>query len=218
VRRVTARGRLPLLVGGAGLYVSAVCDGLRLPDVAPDAAFRAWLEARAAAEGYPVLQTELAAVDPVSAARIDPKNVRRVIRALEVFHATGRPFSAYQTPAQPPVAAVLVGLHLERQALFARLDRRIHAWLEQGFVDEVAGLLARGYAPMLPSMSGLGYREIARHLGGSLTLADAIEQMKQATHQYAKRQMTWFKRDPRIHWLDAEQATPGDVLSLLAQA
>jgi tRNA dimethylallyltransferase len=214
--RIEARGRRPLLVGGAGLYVSAVCDGLAMPDVPPDTAFRAAMEERARREGWQVLQTDLQHIDPASANRIDPKNVRRVIRALEVHHVTGKPFSAWQTPlAEPPVECVLIGLNLERQTLFARLDQRIDAWIEGGFVEEVRGLLERGYAPALPSMSGIGYREIAQVLRGEVDLPSAVAQVKHATHQYAKRQMTWFRRDPRIIWLDAATATPERLLELL---
>jgi tRNA dimethylallyltransferase len=217
IQRITARGRLPLLVGGAGLYVSAVCDGLAMPDVPPDLTFRQALEQRARAEGWQVLQPELERVDPESARRIDPKNVRRVIRALEVFQATGRPFSAWQTPLdKPPVDSLLVGLELQRQALYARIDRRVDAWLANGFVQEVRGLLERGYDPGLPSMSGLGYREIAQFLRGERLLSEAVTQLKQASHQYAKRQMTWFHRRPRIQWLDAATATANDVLAKIA--
>jgi tRNA dimethylallyltransferase len=212
---IEARGRTPLLVGGAGLYVSAVCDGLTMPDVAPDPAFRAAMEERAQREGWAALRGDLERVDPESARRIDPKNVRRVIRALEVHHVTGRPFSEWQTPEPPAVDCVLIGLNLERQTLFARLDRRIDAWIDGGFVDEVRGLLERGYAPTLPSMSGIGYREIAQVVRGELDLPAAVAQFKQATHQYAKRQMTWFRRDQRITWLDAATATPEQVCVIL---
>ncbi len=215
VARIDARGRTPLLVGGAGLYVSAVCDGLAMPDVAPDTAFRAAMEERVRNEGWQVLQPALENVDPESARRIDPKNVRRVIRALEVHHVTGKPFSAWQTPGRPPVECVLIGLSLERQTLFERLDRRIDAWIEAGLVDEVHRLLERGYAPTLPSMSGLGYREIAQVVRGELDLPAAIAQFKIATHQYARRQMTWFRRDQRIVWLDAAAATPEQVRAIL---
>jgi tRNA dimethylallyltransferase len=215
VGRIYQRGRLPLLVGGAGLYVSAVCEGLRLPDVAPDHAYRQALEERARLDGWQSLQQELAAVDAESAARIDPRNVRRVIRALEVFHATGRPFSARQKPADdPPVDCVQIGLRLERPTLYARIDARIDAWIAGGLVDEVRGLLERGYAPSLPSMSGLGYREVARYLRGDVTLEEAVAQFKQATHLYAKRQMTWFGARPAIHWLDAATASADQVLQL----
>ena len=216
IARIVARGRLPLLVGGAGLYVSAVCDGLALPDVPPDLAFRALMEERARVDGKDALQRDLELVDPVSAGRIDPKNIRRVIRALEVFRATGTPFSTWQTPrAEPPVKCVFVGLQLERQALYARIDRRIDAWIAGGFVEEVRDLLARGYAPSLPSMSGLGYRQLAQVVQGAVALDDAVTQIKQATHLYAKRQMTWFGRDQRIHWLDAASVSVKDVIDLL---
>ena len=216
IERICARGRLPLLVGGAGLYVAAVCDGLALPEVPPDEPFRRALEERVRTEGWQALQRELQAVDPLSAERIDPRNVRRVIRALEVFHVTGRRFSEWQSPADDwPVACQLVGLRLERQALYARIDARIDTWLQNGFVEEVRGLLERGYVPTLPSMSGLGYREIAAYLAGQTDLPTAVTQFKQATHQYAKRQMTWFGARPNIHWFDADQVTIDDVLALV---
>jgi tRNA dimethylallyltransferase len=219
VARIVARGRLPVLVGGAGLYVSAVCDGLAMPDVSPDLAFREAMEDRARLEGGGALQRDLEQVDPESARRIDPKNVRRVIRALEVFRATGTPFSFWQTPTdQRPVRSVRVGLRLERQALYARIDRRIDGWMAGGFVEEVRGLLERGYSPDLPSMSGLGYRELAQFVQGRVELDAAVAQLKQATHLYAKRQMTWFGRDQSIHWLDAATATPQQVLDLLEAA
>jgi tRNA dimethylallyltransferase len=217
IARIRQRGRVPLLVGGAGLYVSAVCEGLALPDVAPDHAFRRALEERAGSEGWQVLQHDLAEVDPASAERIDPRNVRRVIRALEVFHVTGRPFSAWQKPsADPPISCVQVGLQVERAALYARIDARIDAWISGGLVEEVRGLLERGYAPGLPSMSGIGYREVARFVAGELDLNAAVAQFKQATHQYAKRQMTWFGARSAIRWLDADNASV-DALLQLAQ-
>jgi tRNA dimethylallyltransferase len=219
IARIVARGRLPLLVGGAGLYVSAVCDGLAMPDVPPDHAFREAMVERARVAGREALQHDLQHVDPQSALRIEPKNVRRVIRALEVFRATGTPFSTWQTPTEePPVQCVCIGMRLERQALFERIDRRIDAWIAGGFVEEVRGLLERGYSPDLPSMSGLGYRELALTVRAELSLDQAVAQLKQATHQYAKRQMTWFGRDPRIRWLDATSATPEQVRDLLGDA
>jgi tRNA dimethylallyltransferase len=215
IERIAARGRLPLLVGGAGLYVGAVCDGLAMPEVPPDLALRAQLEERAREAGWAALQSELARVDPDSARRIDPKNVRRVIRALEVTYATGRPFSSWQTPVAPPVDCVVLGLELPRPVLFERIDRRIDAWIDGGFVDEVRSLLARGYAPGLASMSGIGYREIAQFVQGTLGLDEAVAQFKQASRQYAKRQMTWFRRDQRIHWLDAANVTVEQALALI---
>ncbi len=213
IARVFERGGLPVLVGGAGLYVSAVCDGLRLPDVAPDVEFRSALEARAKSEGWAALQAELQRVDPESADRIEPRNVRRVIRALEVHHVTGIPFSSFQQRTPTPFRPVFVGINVDRAELYTRIDARIDAWMVHGFVDEVQALLARGYDETLPSMSSIGYREIARMLRGLLTRGEATIQIKHATHQYAKRQLTWFRRDQRIQWL--RQPTPEDILSLL---
>jgi tRNA dimethylallyltransferase len=215
INRIQERGRLPLLVGGAGLYVSAICEGLALPEVEPDYTYRTMLEQRARKEGWQALQRDLAEVDPASAERIDPRNVRRVIRALEVFHATGRPFSDWQTPPEkPPINCLQIGLRLERPSLYARIDARIDAWMAGGLVEEVRELLDRGYSPSLPSMSGLGYREVTRLLAGELDQLSATAAIKQATHQYAKRQMTWFGARPAIHWLDAQTATPDDLLGL----
>jgi tRNA dimethylallyltransferase len=182
--------------------------------------FRSTLEARAASEGWQALQGELAAVDPESAARIDPKNVRRVIRALEVFHATGTPFSAFQPRRDERLfTPVLIGLHVERSELQRRIEARIDAWVAAGFLEEVRGLLDRGFAPSLPAMSGIGYREASAYLRNELTIEQATQQMKVATRQYAKRQLTWFKRDDRIHWLDATSRLPVDeVLAILRAA
>lgn len=217
IERIAARGRVPLLVGGAGLYVSAVCDRLELPDVPPDVAFRDRYARRAQSEGWQSLQRELAEVDPGSAQRIDPRNVRRVIRALEVFYATGRRFSEWQTPdgsSEPRADCLLIGLRLERQELYARIDRRIDAWMGGGLIEEVRSLLQRGFAPSLPSMSSLGYRQVAQHLAGELSLGDAVARFKLATHQYLKRQLTWFGARPAIHWFDASTITPDDIVGL----
>jgi len=208
IARIRARGGMPLLVGGAGLYVSAVCDGLRLPAVAPDAEFRL----RCEETPLPDLVAELARVDPDTASRIDQNNPRRVIRALEVHHVTGVPFSAWQSHRQDvPFRPVFVGLEVERQELYRRIDTRIDQWLASGFAEEVKALLDRGYQTSLPSMSGIGYRELAQVLQGQLLLEEAAQRMKHATHAYARRQMTWFRRDARITWL--QEPTAQAVLS-----
>jgi tRNA dimethylallyltransferase len=210
IARIFARGRMPVLVGGAGLYVSAVCDGLRLPAVAPDADFRARSEALSLTD----LVAELERVDPETAARVDRQNPRRVIRALEVHHVTGVPFSAWQSHrVSLPFQPLFIGLAVDRAELYRRIDLRIDAWIASGLVDEVRSLLARGYSPTLPSMSGIGYRELARAMKGELAMAAAIQQIKHATHAYARRQMTWFRRDQRIRWM--ETPSPDAVLALL---
>jgi len=218
IQRIHRRGRLPVLVGGTGLYIRAVCDGLQIPAVPPDPAYRAALEARAARDGWQALQADLAAVDPESAARIEARNVRRVIRALEVHHATGVPFSAWQRRRPVPFETLFIGLDLPRDLLYERINRRVEEQIDAGLIQEVRGLVERGYDSSYPSMTGFGYRELARLLGGKLNRETAIDQYKQATRRYARRQLTWFRPDERITWLDARTAgttAPDEVLARL---
>jgi tRNA dimethylallyltransferase len=213
IARIVARGRVPLLVGGAGLYVSAVCDGLRLPAVAPDVEFRA----RCEQQSLSALVAELERVDPQTAARIDRQNPRRVIRALEVHHVTGVPFSAWQEHRHElPFRPVFIGLDVDRGELYRRIDTRIDHWLASGFLEEVRGLLARGYSTTLPAMSGIGYRELAQVVLQEVPLAEATQRIKNATHAYARRQMTWFRRDQRITWL--QQPSAEEVLAVARRA
>jgi tRNA dimethylallyltransferase len=207
VTEVWARGRLPLLVGGAGLYIRAVVDGLAIPEVAPQPELRAEMEALLAKEGVAALHARLATLDPVMAARIDARNPRRLIRALEVCLITGRPLSERQGARQTPYRPLLFGLNMERDVLYARADTRIDAMLAAGLVAETEALLARGYGWELPSMSSLGYREIGAYLRDEASLDDAVARFKQATHGYIRRQFTWFRRDERIAWLDAAQSS-----------
>ncbi len=204
---IWGRGRLPLLVGGTGLYVRAVVDGLSIPQVAPAPELRAELEAEAQARGPDALHARLAALDPVAAARIDAANVRRVVRALEVCIVSGQPFSEQQGARPTPYRTLLLGLNMERQALYARADARIDAMMAAGLVAETEMLVARGYGWELPSMSSLGYREIGAYLRGEMTLAAAAERFKLDTHGYIRRQLTWFRPDTRIVWLDAALPT-----------
>lgn len=214
ISRIHRRGRLPVLVGGSGLYVRAVCDGLQIPHVPPDPALREALEAQAAREGWPALQAELVKVDPESAARIDPRNVRRVIRALEVQRATGRPFSGWQQRRPPPFHTVFVGLDLPREALYQRIDQRVQEQIDAGLIEEVQLLMARGYDSTLTSMSGFGYREIGQYLRGELDQMTAIERYQQATRHFSRRQLTWFRPDKRIQWFDATAVTPATIMAV----
>jgi tRNA dimethylallyltransferase len=212
IQGVWARGRLPLLVGGTGLYLRAVVDGLAIPRVAPDAELRARLEAEALADGPPALHARLASLDPSAAREIASTNVRRVIRALEVCLLTGQPFSAQRGARPTPYQPLLLGLNTERARLYQWADARVDAMLAAGLLDEVRELAARGYAWELPAMSSLGYREIGAHLRGELTLDAAVERMKLATHAYIRRQLTWFRPDARIIWLDpAQPSAPADA-------
>jgi tRNA dimethylallyltransferase len=216
---ITRRMRLPIVAGGTGQYVRALLHGWRAPAVPPDPTYRAHLAARAATAGPDALHTELAAADPQAAAAIDPRNVRRVIRALEVIHHTGRPFSAQQGRGVPPFSSLVIGLALRRETLYARIDARVEAMFAAGLVEEVRGLLARGYSCAQPALNAIGYVEVCGYLRGNLTLAAAMERTKTGTHRLARTQANWFRRsDPAIHWLDAEHGLPARAAAALVQS
>lgn len=214
---IQARERLPLLVGGSGLYVWSLLEGLRPPQVPPNPERRRHLEERAAQEGNEALYQELQAVDPQAAARIDPRNLRRVIRALEVYQETGIPFSRLGRREPPPYDALIIGLTMSREELYRRIDARVDAMMERGLVDEVRGLLAR-YSKALPALSSLGYRQMVESaLGGEgrRPLAEAVARIKTQTHRYARQQYAWFRLDDeRIRWFDMSQTTVDSVVGL----
>jgi tRNA dimethylallyltransferase len=213
---IWSRGKRAFLVGGTGQYVWSLLEGWQVPRVGPDWALRRSLEEWARQEGAGVLHQELTAVDPEAAARIDPRNVRRVVRALEVYKLTGRPQTSRQEKLQPEFEALILGIEMPRSELYRRIDKRVERMLAAGLVDEVRGLLARGYGPALPPMSGIGYRQVCQYLAGELSLAEATEKMKTETHRLARMQSTWFRRDDqRIHWLAADGDVYGEAERLI---
>lgn len=218
IARLHANGKLPLLVGGTGLYFRAICDGLVLPPVPPQPELRAEWEARVAGGDLAGLVAELRRLDPVGAARLDLANPRRVIRALEVTHVSGRPFSAWQQRQPPPFHTVWLGLTRPRAELYARINARASEQIAAGLVEEVRGLVQQGYGYDLPAMQSLGYREIGQYLQGQLTLDEAIASQQQATRRYARRQLTWFRRDERITWLPAATTGLTEFLEALQEA
>ncbi len=210
---ILARGRLPMLVGGTGQYVRAVVEGWQIPRVPPQPDLRRELEELAAREGKEAVFARLQALDPTSAQTIDYRNLRRVIRAIEVTLVAGRPFSELQTKQPPPWRMVQIGLTRPRERLYARADARIEAMLAAGWVDEVRRLLAQGYTPDLPSFASLGYREVVAYLAGDISLEEAKARIRRATRAFIRRQYNWFRlTDPRIHWFDLEEVGPEAVL------
>jgi tRNA dimethylallyltransferase len=202
---VLQRQRLPLLVGGTGQWVKAVVEGWRIPRVPPDSALRAELEAQALAEGAEALHARLAAVDPQAAQKVDPRNVRRVIRALEVYRKTGLPVSR-QAKTPPPYDILQIGLTMSREALYRRIDERVDRMMEQGLLAEVSGLVEAGYDWNGPAMSGLGYRQIGQFLRGEVSLETAVALIKKETRRFVRQQYNWFRLDdPQINWFDLEQ-------------
>jgi tRNA dimethylallyltransferase len=217
LKAISRGGKIPFLVGGSGLYIWSLLEGWSLPQVPPHPDLRRNLQARAQAEGSDVLYEELQGLDPVAAERIDPKNMRRVIRALEVYQATGKPFSQWQQKQPPPFQILIIGLTAERDELYRRIDSRVDDMIRRGLVDEVKGLLQRGYSLSLPSMSGLGYKQIGMFLQGELDLRSAIQNIKYETHRFARHQYAWFRlSDERIHWFDIKQKYEGLVEELIS--
>jgi tRNA dimethylallyltransferase len=206
------RGRLPLLVGGTGQYISAVIEGWTMPEVPPNPALRAELEAFAAEHGLDALGARLRELDPDAAQFIDFRNPRRVIRALEVCIETGQPFSAQRGKSPPGYRILQIGLTMERDVLYARADARFDAMMRDGFLDEVHRLLEMGYSRTLPSMSGLGYAQLAAHLLDGVPLDEAVAAGKQATHDFIRRQYTWFRKyNAGATWLSPEQEDALDL-------
>lgn len=206
---ITRRTRLPVVAGGTGQYVRALIEGWQAPPVAPDPGLRGELTERAERDGPAALHTELATRDPEAAAAIHPRNVRRVVRALEVVRATGQPFSQQRRRGEAPYRALMLGLALTRETLYRRIDERVDRMFAAGLVDEVRRLLALGYGRDLPAMNSIGYAQVCSFLAGDLTLAEAIARTKTGTHRLARTQANWFRRDDaRIRWLDAEHGPP----------
>jgi len=210
------QGRLPVLCGGTGLYLRALRQPLTFGHTPGDEAIRARWQRLAEAEGADAVHARLLEADPASARRLHPNDLRRVIRALEVYEITGRPFSAQALPAEAdsPYRFALFGLLWQREALYARIDARVDRMLAQGLAEEVRGLLASGVSQKAQSMQGLGYKELVPWMMGETPYQEAVDTLKRRTRNYAKRQMTWFRREPGIRWLPGGE----DPASLKAQA
>jgi len=210
------RNKLPILVGGSGMYVWAVLEGWGIPPVPPDPEFRRSLEERAAGGGGDKLYQELEAVDPVAVQRIDRRNVRRVIRALEVHRDTATPFSQLQYKKPPPFNTLVIGLTTDRAELYRRIDSRVDEMIEQGLVDEMKKLMNMGYDYNMSAMSGIGYKQIGMFLKGRLTLATAAQQIKFETHRFVRHQYSWFRlKDERIHWFDVQGRVDSGISRLI---
>jgi len=216
IEAIQARGRLPLLVGGTGQYITAVVEGWSIPEVPPNDGLRAELEAYADEHGPDALHARLAQHDPAAASKIHPNNIRRVVRALEVCMETGTPITVLQRKQPPPYAIRQVGLTMDRDALYHRADARVDAMLAAGLLDEVRWLLGQGYGAGLPAMSGIGYAQLAAHLLDRLPLAQAVENTKLITHDFIRRQLTWFRgHGDGVIWHNSEALNAGRIISAI---
>lgn len=213
IEDIAARGKLPLVVGGTGLYINALTTALDFTEASVDEQFRReWNDRESASPGS--AHAALAQIDPITANRLHPNDKKRVIRALEVHHLTGKPLSTQTAQFRresAPYDLRMIGISWPREVLYARINQRVDIMIQDGLIEEVDRILKMGYDRSLPSLQGLGYKEIAAYLFGECTLSDAIDKIKQGSRRFAKRQMTWFRRDERIHWLDASKMDFDDM-------
>jgi tRNA dimethylallyltransferase len=205
IRETVERGKLPILAGGSGLYVNSIIYQMNFTDAVDDPDYRNQLRIILETRGAKYLHGLLEKVDPDTAANLHPNDTRRIIRALEVHHLTGKTMKEYRQnfrEMESPYSLLLYGLTMERERLYDRINKRVDKMIKAGLVQEVKNLLFRGYTKDLVSMQGLGYKEIVAYLEGMDTLDEAVETLKRDTRRFAKRQLTWFRREKRIHWLD----------------
>ncbi|MFP5106222.1 tRNA (adenosine(37)-N6)-dimethylallyltransferase MiaA [Neobacillus sp. C211] len=203
IGEIAKKGKLPIIVGGTGLYIQSVIYDYQFSDVPGDESYRLKLEERVKKIGNEALYKELLEVDPGSASQIHPNNVRRVIRALEIFHLTGKTMQEFQSIQQPDLLynTAIVGLSMEREKLYERINYRVDLMMEEGLIEEVKGLYQRGLRDC-QSIQAIGYKEMYAYLEGRVPLEEAIENLKQNSRRYAKRQLTWFRNKMEVSWFD----------------
>ncbi|WP_062110399.1 tRNA (adenosine(37)-N6)-dimethylallyltransferase MiaA [Bacillus niameyensis] len=204
IKEIQQRGRLPIIVGGTGLYIQAVLYDYQFSEVEGDVEFRMKMEERVQSGDGMKLYKELEKIDPISAKNIHPNNYRRVIRALEVYHTTGKTMTEFQKDQQRTLLypALLIGLTMDRTKLYKRIEMRVEKMLEVGLVEEVEQLYKCGIGSDYQSMKAIGYKEILDYIIGKQTLEEAINQLKKNSRNYAKRQLTWFRNKMDVHWFD----------------
>lgn len=216
IDEILSRGKLPVAVGGTGLYLHSLTYPMDFTQAQADPAFRE--ERKNIEQAQPGSNyAELRRIDPPTADRLHPNDQTRIVRALEVYHQTGKTLSESSTAfkeQKPPYESVIIGLTMDRESLYRRIDARVDGMMANGLLDEVRGILLGGYDAKAPSLQGLGYKELIKHFHGELSLDEAVELIKRETRRYAKRQWTWFRRDPRIVWFDAGHYANGDKNAL----
>ena len=218
ISKIYTRNKIPFLVGGTGQYIRAVTEGWTPPEVQPDEQMRNELEKMKEEKGIHWLHERLGKLDPAAAEKIDPRNYRRTIRALEVILTTGKKFSEQRGQSESPYHLTAIGLTRPRPELYDRVDQRIEGMFANGFLDEVKNLLAKGYSPSLPTMSAIGYRECIRVLDGEITEEQAKAEIRRVTRVFVRRQANWFKEsDPHIKWFRVEEGIEKEIESYLQE-
>lgn len=218
IQEISARGRIPIIVGGTGFYINSVIYEYSFSEAVEDKDYRQVLQRLLETQGAEYLLALLAKIDPQSAKRLHSNDTKRVMRALEVFHVTGRPMSELGSGIDktiPRYSIVYQGLHMDRQKLYQRIDQRVDAMLAAGWLAEVESLLAEGVPESAQAMQGLGYRQLLAYLRGELTWERTVELIKRDTRHFAKRQLTWFRHDPHLIWVEKDQKTDAAIQSEL---
>lgn len=211
IGKLISEGKMPVMCGGTGLYINSVVNDITFGETDTNDDIRAELAKTAREKGNDALIEMLAEFDPVSAARLHPNNVRRVIRAIEFYKVTGQTISSHQEMTKQTEGRynpIMFCIAWDRQKLYERINKRVDKMLEDGLLEEVKRLMEAGYTKALNSMKAIGYKELIDYYNGETTLEEAVELIKQSSRRYAKRQLTWFRRDKRIHWLNAD----GDIV------
>ena len=215
IDEVAGKGMFPMIVGGTGLYINSLIYDLNFTTSISNWDLRREYEKKATTHGNEYIHDELRSIDPISADRIHANDIQRVIRALEIYNETGKPMSEYYKDFRKPndkFDIVMIGLTMDRDKLYERINQRIDIMMDSGLIEEVKSLLDRGYDENLISMQAIGYKEVIQYLKGECSLEDTIEILKRESRRYAKRQLTWFRREERVHWIDLDEYDNKDNL------
>ena len=208
IAEIASRGKVPIMCGGTGLYINSVVNDITFGEIETDYKLREELNELAKQHGSQYLLDILKEFDPVSAQRLHPGNLRRIVRAIEFYRTTGIPISEHQEMTKQKESRyepLMLCVKWDREVLYDRINKRVDIMLNDGLLDEVKRLMEMGYTKELNSMKGIGYKEIIDYFEGNMSLEDTVNLIKQSSRRYAKRQLTWFRRDKRIHWLDANE-------------
>lgn len=215
IGEINEGGKLPIITGGTGLYINSLLNNLNFTDSVSDEGYRKEMQETAQLKGSEYIHSMLKAVDPVSHKKLHPNDLRRVIRALEVYKHTGKPISYFQEESRKQPSKyhfAYIALTMNRQRLYDRIDKRVDNMIDMGLVEEVEGLLNKGYDKELNSMQALGYKEVADYLHGFTSKEEMVRILKRDSRHYAKRQLTWFRQDRRVNWVDVDSFNSRKIL------
>ncbi|NIA29655.1 MAG: tRNA (adenosine(37)-N6)-dimethylallyltransferase MiaA [Actinobacteria bacterium] len=213
IKNLLSENKVPIVVGGSGFYIRALVDGLFAPGISDPQVKEKW-RLRIRKEGAENVFAYLQKIDPQSAARLHPNDTQRVVRALEVYEIAGKPLSAFQEGGETPAdfSIIFIGLTRKREVLYERINSRVDKMIEKGLIDEVVSLRKRGWGPELNALRTVGYKEVFDYLDSAVSMDEMIRLIRQNSRRYAKRQLTWFRRDSRIHWIDLDEHDEQKVL------